>query len=58
MPKNVQTTAQLHSSHTLANNAQNSPIEALTVPEPKSILSGLYSLFELQKILLTCLSRK
>ena len=27
MPKNVQTTAQLHSSHTLVNNAQNSPIQ-------------------------------
>ena len=25
MPKNAQTTAELHSSHTLANNAQNSP---------------------------------
>ena len=25
MPKNAQTTAKLHSSHTLANNAQNSP---------------------------------
>ena len=25
MPKNAQTTAQLHSSHTLVSNAQNSP---------------------------------
>ena len=28
MPKNVQTTAQLHSSHMLASNAQNSPNQA------------------------------
>ena len=34
MPKNAQTTAQLHSSHTLANNAQNSPSQASTVCEP------------------------
>ena len=34
MPKNVQTTAQLHSSHTLANNAQNSASQASTVHEP------------------------
>ena len=34
MPKNVQTTAQLCSSHMLANNAQNSPSEASTVHEP------------------------
>ena len=33
MPKNAQTTAQLHSSHTLANNAQNSPSQASTVHE-------------------------
>ena len=33
MPKNVQTTAQLHSSHTLANNAQNSLSQASTVCE-------------------------
>ena len=33
MPKNVQTTTQLHSSHMLANNAQNSPSQALTVHE-------------------------
>ena len=32
MPKNVQTTAQLHSSHTWAN-AQNSPRQASTVCE-------------------------
>ena len=34
MPKNAQTTSQLHSSHTLANNAQNSPSQASTVHEP------------------------
>ena len=34
MPKNVQTTTQLHSSHTLASNAQNSPNQASTVCEP------------------------
>ena len=34
MPKNVQTTAQLHSSHMLASNAQNSPSQASTVCEP------------------------
>ena len=33
VPKNVPTAAQLHSSHTLANNAQNSPGQALTVCE-------------------------
>ena len=33
MPKNVQTTAQLHSSHTLAN-AQNSTSQASTAHEP------------------------
>ena len=33
MPKNFQTTTQLHSSHTLANNAQISPNEASTVHE-------------------------
>ena len=33
MPKNVQTTTQLNSSHTLAN-AQNSPSQASTVHEP------------------------
>ena len=32
MPKKIQTTAQLHSSHTLAN-AQNSPSQASTVHE-------------------------
>ena len=31
MPNNVQTTAQLHSSHILANNAQNSPSQASRV---------------------------
>ena len=34
MPKNAQTTAQLHSSRTLESNAQNSPSQALTVHEP------------------------
>ena len=29
MPKNAQTTAQLHSSHMLASNAQNPPSQAL-----------------------------
>ena len=33
MPKNAQTTAQLHSSHTLERNAQNSPRETSTVQE-------------------------
>ena len=33
MPKNVQATTQLHSSHMLANDAQNSPSEASTVNE-------------------------
>ena len=32
MPKNVQTTTQLHSPHTLANT-QNSPSQASTVRE-------------------------
>ena len=31
---NVQTITQLHSSHTASNNAQNSPSQASTVPEP------------------------
>ena len=34
MPKNIQTAAQLHSSHMLASNAQNSPSQASTVHEP------------------------
>ena len=34
MPKNVQTTAQLHSSHMLASNAKNSPRDAPTVHKP------------------------
>ena len=33
MPKNAQTTAQLHSSHTLVN-AQSSPSQALAIREP------------------------
>ena len=33
MPKNVQTTAQLHSSHTLAKYVQKSPKQATTVYE-------------------------
>ena len=34
MPKNAQTTAQLHSSHTLVRNAQNSPSQASAIREP------------------------
>ena len=34
MPKNAQTTAQLHSSHTLVSNAQNFPSQALAIHEP------------------------
>ena len=34
LPKNVQTTTQLHSYHILENNAQNSLSQALTVSEP------------------------
>ena len=34
MPKNAQTTAQLHSSHTLVNNAQNSPSQTSAIREP------------------------
>ena len=34
MPKNAQTTAQLHSSHTLVSNAQNSPSQASAIREP------------------------
>ena len=33
MPKKVQTTAQLHSSHMLAKYAQNSPRQASTIRE-------------------------
>ena len=33
MPKNDQTTTQLHSSHTVQSNAQNSPSQASTVHE-------------------------
>ena len=36
MPNNVQVTTQLHSSHMLANNAQNSPSQAPTVHEPST----------------------
>ena len=32
--KNAQTTEQLHSSHTLQNNAQNSPSQASAICEP------------------------
>ena len=32
--KDAETTTQLHSSHTLANNAQNSPSQASTICEP------------------------
>ena len=34
MSKNVQTTAQLHSSHMLAEYAQSCPMQASTVCEP------------------------
>ena len=34
MPKNAQTTTQLHSSHKLKSKAQNSPSQALTMCEP------------------------
>ena len=34
MPKNVQTTTQLPSSHMLASNAQNSPSQTSTLREP------------------------
>ena len=34
MPKNTQTTAQLHSSHTLISNAQNSPRQTSATHEP------------------------
>ena len=36
MPKNVQTTAQLHSFYMLQSNAQNSPSQASTVHEPRT----------------------
>ena len=36
MPKNCRTTTPLHSSHTLASNAQNSPSQASTVHEPRT----------------------
>ena len=36
IPKNAQTTTQLHSSHMLVNNAQNSASEASTVCEPRT----------------------
>ena len=34
MSKNAQTTSQLHSSHTLESNAQNSPSQASAICEP------------------------
>ena len=34
MPKNVQTTAQLYSFHTLVSNAQNSPSQPSAIHEP------------------------
>ena len=34
MPKNALTTAQLHSSHMLVSNAQNSPSQASAICEP------------------------
>ena len=41
MQKNAQTTAQLHSSHTLQSNAQNSPSQASTVRELPEIQARL-----------------
>ena len=41
MPKNAQTTAQLHSSHMLESNAQNSPSQASTVRELPEIQARL-----------------
>ena len=35
MPKNSQTTAQLHSSHTVVSNAKNSPVH-----EPPDVQAG------------------
>ena len=40
MPKNAQTTAKLHSSHTLGSNAQNSPSQASTVCELPDVQAG------------------
>ena len=34
MPKNAQTTAQLHSSHMKQDNAQNPPVQASAICEP------------------------
>ena len=35
MPKNAQTSAQLHTSHMLVNNAQNFPSQASAIREPE-----------------------
>ena len=43
MPKNVQTTAQLHSSHTLADT-QNSPRQASTIHEPWTFRCSIWIL--------------
>ena len=40
MPKNAQTTTQLHSSHTLVNNAQNSPSQASAIHELPDVQTG------------------
>ena len=40
MPKNAQTTAQLHSSHTRVSNAQNSPSQASIVCELPDVQAG------------------
>ena len=40
MPKNAQTTAKLHSFHTLGSNAQNSPSQASTVCELPDVQAG------------------
>ena len=40
MPKNAQTTAQLHSSHMLVSNAQNYPSQASAVCELPDVQAG------------------
>ena len=46
MPKNAQSTAQLHSSHTLVNNVQNSPSQA------SGIRVSCIELFQMFKLVL------
>ena len=40
MPKNAQTTAQLHSSHMLTSNAQNSLSQASAILELTDVQAG------------------